>query len=164
MQRRRDAKNCLPLAVLFFWLSTAFVSAVGEANNCGLPQLKNQQRNVETIQRLEMAWTGAYLRGDTALMGCLLAPDFTEIMRSGELKTLRDELAMAEKNRGKDLKMPELPEIRVLLHENAAVAYGVSVVKSSDRRNMTRWYSDTYLWKNGQWHAFFAQQTAAESR
>jgi hypothetical protein len=52
----------------------------------------------------------------------------------------------------------------VLLHENAAVAYGVSVVKSSDGQVMTRWYSDTYLWKNGQWHAFFAQQTAAESR
>lgn len=163
MQRRRDIRRYFALSVLL-WLFTAFVSAAGETNDCSFSQLKNQQKDAETIQRLEMAWTEAYLRGDAAFMSCLLAPDFTEIMRSGELKTLRDELAVAEKNRGKDLKMPELPKIRVLLHENAAVAYGVSVVKSSDGQTMTRWYSDTYLWKDGQWHAFFAQQTAAESR
>jgi hypothetical protein len=164
MQRRRDTRTYFVLAVMLLWLFTAFVFAEGETNDCRFPQLKNQQKDSETIQRLEMAWTEAYLRGDTTLMSCLLAPDFTEIMRSGELKTLQDELAMAKKNRGKNLKMPEPPKIRVLLHENAAVAYGVSVVKSSDGQVMTRWYSDTYLWKNGQWHAFFAQQTAAESR
>ncbi len=94
-------------------------------------------------------------------MRCLLASDFTEIMRSGELKLLSDELSMAEKNRGKDLKVPEMPRIKVLLHENAAVAYGRSFSTSKDGRTEIRWYSDTYLWKDGQWRAFFAQQTAA---
>lgn len=68
---------------------------------------------------------------------------------------------MEAKNRWKDLKMPELPTVRVLLHENAAVAYGILVFKGMAKQE-TRWYSDTYLWKDGQWHAFFAQQTAAE--
>jgi hypothetical protein len=80
------------------------------------------------------------------------------------LKTLKDELAVAEKNRGKGLKMSELPRVRVLLHENAAVAYSNEIVKNSDGKSQSRWYSDTYLWNDGRWHAFFAQQTVAESR
>jgi hypothetical protein len=140
------------------------IYSAGQANNCDFPSLRNQQRDAATIQRLETAWSEAFLRGDTAFMSCLLAPDYTEIMRSGELKTLKDELAVAEKNRGKGLQLSELPRVRVLLHENAAVAYGNEIVKNSDGKSQSRWYSDTYLWKDGRWHAFFAQQTAAESR
>ena len=140
------------------------IYSTGQANNCDFRSLRNQQRDAATIQRLETAWSEAFLRGDTAFMSCLLAPDYTEIMRSGELKTLRDELAVAEKNRGKGLKMSELPRVQVLLHENAAVAYSNEIVKNSDGKSQSRWYSDTYLWKDGRWHAFFAQQTAAESR
>ena len=152
-------------AIAFLLLMLAgTVYSTGQAKNCNFPSLSNQQRDVATIQRLETAWSEAFLRGDTAFMGCLLAPDYTEILRSGELKTLSDELAMAEKNRGKDLKISEFPSVRVLLHENAAVAYSNEIVKSSDGKSQSRWYSDTYLWKNGRWHAFFAQQTAAESR
>jgi len=141
-------------------LFSATVLAKAGTHNCDFSQLKNQQQDAATIQRLEIAWSEAYLRADTGFMSCLLAPDFTEIMRSGELKTLSDELAMAEKNRGKDLKMSESPKIQVLLHENVAVAYGNTIVKSVDGKKESRWYSDTYLWKDGQWHAVFAQQTA----
>jgi len=148
------------IALLLLLLPIA-TSAQTAANNCDFPQLKNQQKDAATIQRLETAWSEAFLRGDTVFMSCLLAPDYTEIMRSGDLKKLSDELAMAEKNRGKNLKMPELPQPQVLLHENVAVAYASSIGKTADGKNQTRWYSDTYLWKDGQWHAFFAQQTAA---
>ena len=151
----------LKTIALFVSLFTIPSSAQSSANHCDFPQLKNQQKDAATIQRLETAWSEAFLRGDTTFMSCLLAPDYTEIMRSGELKKLSDELAMAEKNRGKDLKMPELPKPQVLIHENVAIAYASSIGKSSDGKSQTRWYSDTYLWKDGQWHAFFAQQTAA---
>jgi hypothetical protein len=150
----------LTAASLFLLLQTA-ISASGQQSNCDFAQLKDQEKDVATVLRLEMAWNEAFLHGDTSLMRCLLAPDFTEIMRSGELKSFSDELAMAEKNRGKNLKAPVLPRIEVLLHENAAVAYGRSVATSADGKPEIRWYSDTYLWKDGQWHAFFAQQTAA---
>jgi hypothetical protein len=153
-------KTIAPLLLLF----PVTISAQSGANNCNFTELKNQQEDAATIQRLEIAWTEAYLRADTGFMSCLLAPDFTEIMRSGELKTLSGELAMAEKNRGKDLKMSELPKIQVLLHENVAVAYGNTILKNAGGKRETRWYSDSYVWKDGQWHAFFAQQTAAEVR
>jgi len=145
-------------------LFPAIISAQSGSSNCDFSELKNEREDTATIQRLEIAWTEAYLRADTDFMRCLLTPDFTEIMRSGELKTLSEELGMAEKNRGKDLKMPKTPKIHVLLHGNVAVAYGNSMVKSPDGRKETRWYSDTYLWKDGQWRAFFAQQTASEVR
>lgn len=149
------------IVALLAFLFPIPVSAQNRADKCDFPELKNQQKDVATIQRLELAWTEAYLRADTDFMSCLLAPDFAEIMRSGELKTLSDELAMAEKNRGKNRKMSEEPKIQVLLHENVAIAYGNTIVNSTDGTKETRWYSDTYLWKEGQWHAFFAQQTAA---
>jgi hypothetical protein len=148
----------IALLVLLF---PALISAQTRANNCNLSQLSNQQSDAATIQRLEIAWSEAYLRGDTGFMTCLLAPDFTEIMRTGEVKTLSDELAMAEKNRGKDLKMSGLPTIQVLLHDNLAIAYGKAMVKTANGKTEIRWYSDAYVWKHGQWHAFFAQQTAA---
>jgi hypothetical protein len=151
----------LKTIALLLWLSPALISAQTTATNCNFSQLKNQQDDAATVQRLEIAWTEAYLRADTGFMSCLLAPDFTEIMRSGEVKTLSDELAMAEKNRGKDLKMSVLPRIQVLLHENVAIAYGNTIVKRPNGKKEIRWYSDSYLWKDGQWHAFFAQQTAA---
>lgn len=153
----------LKAIALALMLLPGTVLAQGRARSCDFPQLKNQHRDIATVRRLETAWSEAYLRGDANLMSCLLAPDFTEIMRSGELKTVSGELDMAENNRGKDLKMPELPRIRVLLHGNAAVAYGRTIVKTGGKTE-TRWYSDTYLWRNGQWHAFFAQQTVADVR
>jgi hypothetical protein len=148
----------ITLCLLFF---PAFTSAQTNANNCDSQQMKNQQEDAATIQRLEIAWTEAYLRADTVFMGCLLAPDFTEIMRTGEVKRLSDELAMAEKNRGKGLKMSEPPKIQVLLHDNVAIAFGHSIGKGANGKTQSRWYSDVYLWKDGKWHAFFAQQTAA---
>ena len=68
--------------------------------------LKAQQRDAATIQRLENAWTVAYLKADTNFELCLLSSDFTEIVRSGEVKFLSDELAFARKNEGKNLPIP----------------------------------------------------------
>jgi hypothetical protein len=76
--------------------------------------LKGQQRDVATIQRLENAWTIAYLKADTNFELCLLSKDFTEIVRSGEVKFLADELTFARKNEGKNLPIPTLPEPTVL--------------------------------------------------
>ena len=47
---------------------------------CDMDALKGQQRDVATIQRLENAWTIAYLKADTNFELCLLSKDFTEIV------------------------------------------------------------------------------------
>ena len=133
------------------------------ADSCNLPDLANQKKDAVTIQRLDDAWSRAYLRGDSHFMSCLLIPEFTEIMRSGALKFRSDELQMAEKNRGKNLPIPELPKATVLLHDNVAVAYGESLSSGADGKSKGRRYADFYVWENGAWHVFFSQQTPVEN-
>jgi hypothetical protein len=129
---------------------------------CDIDSLKGQQRDVATIQRLENAWTVAYLKADTNFELCLLSKDFTEIVRGGDVKVLSDELAFARKNEGKNLLIPRLPEPTVLLHDNVAVAYGTSLSTGPDGKIKETRYADYYVWENGRWHAFFAQQTSVE--
>jgi hypothetical protein len=133
---------------------------LSEASPCQLQPLLNQREDVATIVRLEQEWTRAYLRGDTDFELCLLTPDFTEIMRTGEIKVLKDELALAAVNKGKNLKIPGQAKGDVLLHGNVAVAYGTSTSKSKEGQLRTIRYADYYIWEGGVWHAFFAQQTA----
>jgi hypothetical protein len=129
------------------------------AAHCQTESLLHQRKDVLTIDRLEEAWTLAYLRGDSDLERCILAPDFTEILRNGEIKFLQDELKFAESNRGKQLPIPRFVKGTVLLHGNVAVAYGKSISKSADGSTLETRYADYYVWKAGLWHAFFAQQT-----
>ena len=129
---------------------------------CDFDALKARQRDVATIQRLEYAWTFAYLKADTNFELCLLSKDFTEIVRSSEVKFLSDELAFARKNEGKNLPIPKLPEPTILLHDNVAVAYGTSQSTGPDGKIKETRYADYYVWENGKWHAFFAQQTSVK--
>ena len=79
------------------------------------------------------------------------------------MKFLSDELALAKKNEGKSLPIPDLPEPTILLHGDVAVAYGSSQFTGADGKTRKTRYADYYLWENGSWHAFFAQQTSVEN-
>jgi hypothetical protein len=143
------------LAFLLLILS----SSLQAKDACNLPPLMHQSRDVTTVQHLENAWSVAYLRGDTELERCLLTPDFTEILRTGEVKVLTDELEFALKNKGKNLAIPDLPKSTVLMHGNVAVGYGISRSPGAGGEQRTIRYADYYVWEDGAWHAFFAQQT-----
>jgi hypothetical protein len=149
-----------PLNLLSVLLVCSLSSPAKDA--CNLRPLMDQRRDAATVQHLEDEWSRAYLRGDTGLERCLLAPDFTEILRGGEVKGLQDELDLAAKNQGKNLPIPDLPKTTVLLHGNVAVAYGMSSSTSNGKLKTTR-FADSYLWEHGNWHVFFAQQTAIEN-
>ena len=133
--------------------TTLILSSVVKANDCQYPTLAHEHRDVATIQTLELEWSRAYLGGDTDFEECLLTPDFTEIMRNGDIKDLSAELALAAKNKAKPLPLGDLPRGQVLLHGNVAVAYGRSTGAPAMR------YADYYVWENGHWRVYFAQQT-----
>lgn len=132
----------------------ALVLTVLVRGPCDHPALAHQARDQATIVRLEHVWNAAFLNGDTALERCLLSPDFTEIMRSGEVKHLADELGFAAKNSGHPLPDPGAPAPDVLLHGDVAVAYAEVKGKAGATR-----YADFYVWDGSAWHAYFAQQT-----
>ena len=71
-------------------------------------------------------------------------------------------LGAQRKNEGKNLPILKLPEPTVLLHNNVAVAYGTSQSTGPDGKIKETRYADYYVWENGKWHAFFAQQTSVE--
>ena len=140
--------------VLFITLSAAAT--------CSYPELQNQQRDNETIRRLETSWSLAYLRGDAEFERCLLTNDFTEIMKDGKIQSLADELALAEKNKGNAIAPRHFPPVTVHIHGNAAVSYGLNTRTPHGRKSPHFYFADYYVWQSGSWHAYFAQQTAFE--
>jgi hypothetical protein len=127
--------------------------------SCEAAALAAQHQDAATIARLEQAWTQAFLSGDTDFERCLLTADFTEILRDGQVAGLAHELALAARNRGRPPRAPATEPGLVLMHGNVAVAYGVSRGTASDGSVRATRYADYYLWEEGAWHAFFAQQT-----
>jgi hypothetical protein len=136
------------------------VVAVDARGDCARPALAHQRRDAATVQTLEAAWTLAYVIGDTEFEACVLTPDFTEIMSNGSINHLSDELALAEKNKGKAVAAPNMPPITVRIHGDVAVAYGISSEKVIDGKPHKSYFADYYVWKNGRWHVYFAQQTS----
>jgi hypothetical protein len=152
-----NPKTAAALAVFVLFVCVNPSHAQG---NCRLTAFDDEKRDAATVERLETAWSVAYLQGDTNFERCLLTPDFTEILRSGEVKALSDELALAEKNKGKNLPIPDLPKVTVFIHGNVAVAHGVSKSTAPDGTVLETRFADYYVWERGVWRAFFAQQTA----
>ena len=134
------------------------------ATTCNRPELQGQRRDAATIQRLERAWSVAFLTGDARLESCLLLPAFTEIFGDGRTGHLGDELTLAQANQGKHLPIPALPGEKVSLHGDVAVAYGVSTSKRADGQVRKQWFADYYVWDHGAWHVYFAQQTPIKPR
>jgi hypothetical protein len=148
----------------FLRLMTALLLAVFAASagaTCNNQAFLNEKKDASTILNLESAWTTAFLGGDTEFMSCLLTPDFTEIMRNGNIYHRSDELALTEKNKGKAAATMPLPHLTVLLHDDVAVAYGLASEHKIEGVLHKNYYADYYVWTNGSWHAFFAQWTPA---
>jgi len=142
-------------------LGLCFAPLVAVAQqNCARPELANQKRDAATVERLEHAWTDAYMSGDTAFEECLLLPDFHEIKSNGKVGNLSDELAVAAKNKGKNLPPVEFHSPEVLMHDDVAVAHGDVHFKDAKGTEHEMHYADYYHWENGSWRVFFAQQTS----
>ena len=145
------------LVIAAAFLSGAFPLAA-RADGCGQEVLKGQHKDVATIQALELAWSAAFLKGDSEFERCLLTPDFTEITRDGAVKTLADELALAAQNQGRHLPPPTPLQIPVMIHGDVAVAY-VAVPRKKDGKSFSVYNADFYVWEGGAWRAYFSQQT-----
>jgi hypothetical protein len=135
------------------------ISGVGAMADCARSALADQKKDVETIQKLEKAWSMAFLTGDTEFEACLLTADFMEIRSNGQIHHLDDELAMAGKNKGKVVTNPDIPASTIHIHGDVAVAYGVSPERVVDGNKQRSYFADYYVWENGGWHAYFGQQT-----
>jgi hypothetical protein len=138
-----------------------FVACAGANAECANPELAHQNKDAETIQRLERAWSTAFLHGDTEFEACLLTEDFMEIRSDGKINHLSDELVLAAKHKGNTAAdNPSIPPSTVHVHGDAAVAYGLSPERLVDGKPYRSYFADYYLWKDGHWHVYFSQQTS----
>ncbi|WP_256366833.1 nuclear transport factor 2 family protein [Acidobacterium sp. S8] len=133
------------------------------AEGCSYPDLADQHHDAETVQKLESAFMNAFLKGDTDFDKCLLLPNYAEISRSGKWLDLSRELEITEKNRGKNLSVPEMPKVDVILQDDVAIAHGVFTAPGADGKSHSTRFSDTYVWKDGNWHVLYTQQTPADN-
>jgi hypothetical protein len=81
-------------------------------------------------------------------------------MSNGSINHLSEEMGLAEKNKGKAVTAPNMPTITIHIHTDVAVAYGISSEKLIDGKPNRSYFADYYVWKNGIWHVYFAQQTS----
>src|SRR3954464_6522902 len=131
------------LRFMQLFVCIVLISLASDASaDCSRPELAHQQRDAETVRRLESAWTHAFLTGDTEFEACLLAAAFTEIMRDGSISHLSDELAKAAKNKGKTMPNIALPAINIHLHDDVAVACGISSDKVVDGKHQKSYFAD----------------------
>jgi DMSO/TMAO reductase YedYZ molybdopterin-dependent catalytic subunit len=61
---------------------------------------------------------------------------------------------------GSEWARPNLPLITIHIHGDVAVAYGISSEKLIDGKPHRSYFADYYVWKNGVWRVYFAQQTS----
>jgi Domain of unknown function (DUF4440) len=128
---------------------------------CNLPSLLHQQKDEATIQHLEAEWNRAISQGDTDFERCLLTADFKEILPSGELKTLADQLKSTAKNKGQNGPTPDPPPITISIHGNVAVAYATWTPAGANQKADK--IADYFVWEDGSWHVFFSQMTRIEN-
>jgi hypothetical protein len=122
--------------------------------------MKNERHDIETVQRLERAWSAAHGIGDTEYEACLLTEDFMEIRSDGKINRLENELALAATHKGQAPKPPSGTPVMVHMHGDVAVAYGVSSsAQMVDGKPYKSYFADYYVWKDGIWRVFFAEQT-----
>jgi hypothetical protein len=144
-------------------LSSFTLPALAE-EGCSIPELANQQHDAATVQKLETAFTVAFLKGDTSFEKCLLLPNYSEVSRSGKWRVLSEELASTAKNQGRNLSIPEqMPKVDVLMHGDVAIAHGLFTFTAPDGKSQSTRFSDVYVWKDDAWHVLYSQQTPAEA-
>jgi hypothetical protein len=73
------------ITVILFCLA-CLLPTTSFAADCDQTALKDEHKDAATLQRLELAWSDAFTKGDMDFERCLLTPDFTEITRTGLVK------------------------------------------------------------------------------
>jgi hypothetical protein len=155
--------HCWKSISLVIAFTLSFSSSRLFAEGCDAPDLTNQKQDAATVERLENAFTVAFLKGDTDFEKCLLLPNYAEVSRSGKWRELSDELEGAARNRGKNLSVPAMPKVEVLLHGDVAVAHGLFTFTMPDGKSVSTRFSDVYVWKDNEWHVLYSQQTPTDS-
>jgi hypothetical protein len=121
-----------------------------------------QDRDENTVLRIEHEWLRALVERDRAMLDRILADDFVDSDWKGKLHAKRQVLE------GLGTPRPysqHLRDIRIQLYGSMAIARGLNEISNKDRRiRMRIRFTDVLLYRHGNWQAVAAQETPVSSR
>jgi ketosteroid isomerase-like protein len=118
--------------------------------------LSPAQRNSESVAKilaLENKWNDAYQRGDVASLNSLLADDFVITVEDGNTFSKSGYIAHAGSADNK-VVLSEMSDLKVRIHENAAVVTGVYHEKGTTKGKPYEFHdrlTDVWLLVDSRW-------------
>ena len=116
-------------------------------------QTPNQQRDADTIKRIELGWLTAELHGDVGYLDCLLTPGYGVIAaKDGVVRSKADLLQHVAPNKGKTTEVPPL-QTTVVINGDSAIAYSLMKAHKKTGEPYEASFVDAYVCTDGAWHA-----------
>jgi rhodanese-related sulfurtransferase len=117
---------------------------------------KQQDRTTGALIMVEMRWVGALNSKDAKLLGCLLAPEFTDSGVNGQLRDRSTVLGELPQHPTVNQRFRELKAVVV---GDTGVVRGVNHVALPNGQAADMRFTDTFAYRDGVWQAVAAQET-----
>ena len=106
----------------------------------------------------DQTWLEVLSKKDPAALNCMLAPDFVDISRKGELRP--KEQVLRELPLRQDQYQQKLTDVDAKLYGDTAVVRGVNVITDKKGSEVLRIrFTDVLRFADGRWLAVAAQET-----
>lgn len=157
--RKYFLATCLglvPPAIAMVGPASAADNAAADANETA--------KTTAAVVAVDQHWLEAEVSGDTAWLDAMLMPDYRSISAEGKVLDKPTLLAHAKKNRGSD-KMRRQVDAWQKAHptRQSVVLHGdVAILSFSDPKTGRILSSDTFIYKDGGWHALYSQHAKVE--
>ena len=108
-------------------------------------------RTVEGVRAVENHWGRAFVTGDAAYLGTLLADDYVSVGAAGRPRPKAEIIALAQKiAAGPNPPRPVESTAKIVVRGDAAISTAVGDTDAS---------VDVFHYEGGRWHAWYSQHT-----
>lgn len=143
-------------ALLFLSLLTSATSLL--ANSCPAYPAGNWKLDKASALDFEQKWLDILSNKGTAALNCILAPDFADTSRKGELRP--KEQVLRELPMRQDQYQQKLTDLDAKLYGDIAIVRGVNVISDRKGTEVLRIrFTDVLHFTGGHWLAVAAQET-----
>lgn len=153
----------LPNAILALCAVFVVAAAAPIAANAA-PKADETARTSAAVIAVDQHWLEAEVGGDAAWLDAMLMPDYRTVGADGKVGDKAAILRSATKNRGSD-KMRKEVEAWRKAHptRQSVVLHGdVAILTFSDPKTGHIRSSDTFIYRDGGWHALYSQHAKVE--
>jgi hypothetical protein len=121
--------------------------------DCKAVQTPQQQRDEDTIRRIEQGWLAAEYHGNVEFLDCLLTTGYAVIAtHDGTIRSKADLLARVASNKGRTTPVPLLAT-QVVVNGEHATAYSSMTMQVKAGGTKEVRFVDSYVFADGTWRA-----------